>query len=196
MTPTVLATSGVTVGWVIFAATLVPILCRRRGRSTRRDALSLAAIVLQGVGFACAWGGFRRVMAAIPLHEGAGDWAWAVVASGLAVVSGTFAVAAVRRLGPQWSFVARVAEEHELITTGPYAVVRHPIYSAMLGLLIATGMTFSSVAATVLGAVLYVTGTWLRTGIEERLLVDAFGERYLDYKRRVPALVPLSRLWR
>jgi protein-S-isoprenylcysteine O-methyltransferase Ste14 len=177
---------------VIFAMTVVPILLRGRGRSTRRDPLSLAAMVLQGVGFAFAWGGLRRVSADTVLSEGAGAWPWAVAVSALAMVSGAFAVAAVLRLGRQWSFVARVSEGHELITSGPYAVVRHPIYTAMLGLLVATGMTFSSVPATVVGAGLYVIGTLLRTRIEERLLVEAFGERYLAYRRHVPALIPFA----
>jgi protein-S-isoprenylcysteine O-methyltransferase Ste14 len=192
MTPTVVAVGGVTGGWVIFAMTLVPILRRGRGRSTRRDGLSLAAMLLQGVGFAFAWSGVGRMTAGVPLHENAGVWTWAVIACVLAVASGTFGVAAVHRLGRQWSFVARVSEGHELITSGPYAVVRHPIYTAMLGLLVATGMTFSSVPATLAGAGLYVIGTLLRTRIEERLLVDAFGERYLAYRRHVPALIPFA----
>jgi len=89
--------------------------------------------------------------------------------------------------------VARVTERHELITSGPYAVVRHPIYTAMLGLLIATGLTFGTPTSTVAGAVLYVIGTWLRTRAEERLLEAAFGDRYAAYRRRVPALIPWPR---
>ena len=101
-----------------------------------------------------------------------------------------FAVAAVRRLGVQWSIVARVTESHELITSGPYAIVRHPIYAAMLGLLIATGLTFGTLVSTLAGAVLYIVGTWLRTRSEERLLESAFGARYDAYRRKVPALIP------
>ncbi|MEO7273432.1 MAG: isoprenylcysteine carboxylmethyltransferase family protein, partial [Vicinamibacterales bacterium] len=64
-----------------------------------------------------------------------------------------------RRLGVQWSLVARVTDRHELITTGPYAIVRHPIYTAMLGLLIATGLTFGTPLSTATGLGLYVIGT-------------------------------------
>jgi len=190
MSPTTLQIAAVTLGWMIFAISVVPIARRGSGRSARRDARSLAAIILQAVGFAMAWG---RAKAAAPTSASGAAWTWAVVAGALAVTSGAFAVAAVLRLGRQWSFVARVTEEHALISTGPYAIVRHPIYSAMLGLLIATGMTFSSVPYTIAGAICYLTGTWLRTGIEERLLIGAFGERYVDYKKRVPALFPLPR---
>jgi protein-S-isoprenylcysteine O-methyltransferase Ste14 len=58
----------------------------------------------------------------------------------LAVGSGLFGVWAVRTLGRQWSLVARLADQHELITTGPYAAVRDPIYTALFGLLLATGV--------------------------------------------------------
>jgi protein-S-isoprenylcysteine O-methyltransferase Ste14 len=192
MSPTTLQIVAVTLGWMIFALTVVPIALRGRGRSARRDARSLAAMILQAVGFAMAWGR-ARAAAGAPTSAGAAAWTWAVVAGALAVASGAFAVAAVLRLGRQWSFVARVTEEHALISTGPYAIVRHPIYSAMLGLLIATGMTFSTVPYTIAGVICYLTGTLLRTGIEERLLIGAFGERYVDYKKRVPALFPLPR---
>ena len=191
MSPTTLQTVAVTLGWMIFALSVVPIVRRGSGRSARRDARSLVAMILQGAGFALAWG--RGKVAVGAQTPGAGAWTWAIVAGALAVTSGAFAVAAVVRLGRQWSFVARVTEEHTLISTGPYAIVRHPIYSAMLGLLIATGMTFSSVPYTIAGVICYLTGTWLRTGIEERLLIGAFGERYVDYKKRVPALFPLPR---
>ena len=86
----------------------------------------------------------KAVVAGLSRAGDAGDWTIAIIASALALASGLFAVAAVRRLGAQWSFVARVTESHELITSGPYAIVRHPIYAAMLGLLIATGLTFGT----------------------------------------------------
>ncbi|MGI9088170.1 MAG: methyltransferase family protein [Chthoniobacterales bacterium] len=51
-------------------------------------------------------------------------------------------LAAVRTLGKNWSLAARVTTDHELIETGPYARVRHPIYTGMLGMLIADGLVF------------------------------------------------------
>lgn len=180
-------------GWLLFAGSLVPIVWRGGGPSARRDPASIPAMLLQGAGFALAWESPRRVDALAPAAGMMLSWAWAVSACALAVGCGLFAVTAVRHLGKQWSLVARVADEHDLITSGPYAIVRHPIYTAMLGLLVATGMTFSSVPATLLGVVLYLLGTLIRTRIEERLLMATFGERYQAYARRVPALIPFSR---
>jgi len=185
--------AGVMLGWLAFAITVIPILLRRRTASAQRAPRSLLAMVLQGFGFALAWGRMPQAVAQASSAGGAGRWGLALIASTLALVAGVFAVAAVRRLGAQWSLVARVTERHELITSGPYAVVRHPIYTAMLGLLIATGLTFGTPTSTVAGAVLYVIGTWLRTRAEERLLEAAFGDRYAAYRRRVPALIPWPR---
>jgi protein-S-isoprenylcysteine O-methyltransferase Ste14 len=194
MNPRSIQVAGVTIGWLVFAATVIPIVLRGRARSTTRAPLSLLAMLLQGLGFSFAWGHMREVVAGLSRGGETRGWTIAVTASALALASGLFAVAAVRRLGVQWSIVARVTEGHELITSGPYAVVRHPIYTAMLGLLIATGLTFGTPLSTLAGAVLYVLGTWLRTRSEERLLASAFGPRYEAYRRQVPALIPWLRL--
>ncbi len=61
----------------------------------------------------------------------------------MAVGSTWFCFAAARALGRQWALVARVIEGHELIRQGPYGVVRNPIYLAMLGMLVATGLAVS-----------------------------------------------------
>jgi len=193
MTPRSTQVAGVMLGWLAFAVTVIPILLRGRARSATRARSSLLAMLLQGVGFSLAWGHMRAVVAGLSRSGDGGDWAIAIIASALALASGLFAVAAVRQLGPQWSFVARVTDSHELITSGPYAIVRHPIYAAMLGLLIATGLTFGTVLSTLAGAVLYIVGTWLRTRSEERLLEAAFGARYEAYRRQVPALIPWLR---
>jgi protein-S-isoprenylcysteine O-methyltransferase Ste14 len=194
MNPRAVQTAGVMAGWLVFAATVIPIVLRGRSRSARRDAASLPAMLLQGVGFSLAFGRMREVVAA-----GASDtshWGIAIVVSALALTSGAFGVAAVRRLGGQWSLVARVTDQHELITTGPYAVVRHPIYTAMLGLLIATGLTFATPLWTATGLLFSLIGTGLRTKSDERLRASALGGAYATYRRRVPALIPYAQIRR
>jgi protein-S-isoprenylcysteine O-methyltransferase Ste14 len=142
-------TAGVILGWLAFAATVVPIVLRGRSRTATRAPASLLAMLLQGIGFSLAWGRMPQVVAGASSAGGPARWGTAIAVSALALVSGGFAVAAVRCLGAQWSIVARVTDRHELITTGPYAIVRHPIYTAMLGLLIATGLTFGTTVAGV-----------------------------------------------
>jgi len=185
-----IAMIGVAAGWFLFGASLVPMLRRPRTGSQKRSPVSLGAMALQGLGFAIVWGWTRPIgLPLLAVPPGIEPFI-AATAVGLAIASGLFGIWAVRTLGRQWSLVARLADRHELITTGPYAIVRHPIYTAMFGLLIATGMARSEFIATVIAAATYTGATMMRVGSEERLLASAFGAAHVDYKRRVRAFIP------
>ena len=73
--------------------------------------------------------------------------ACALVAFALWMIS-----AAVRTLGKQWALAARVVEDHALITNGPYRIVRHPIYSGMFMMMIATGLVIGRPETLAIGA--------------------------------------------
>ncbi|MEO5898043.1 MAG: isoprenylcysteine carboxylmethyltransferase family protein [Vicinamibacterales bacterium] len=185
-----IARIGVTAGWFLFGASLLPILWRSRTGSQKRSPVSLAAMALQALGFAIVWGwnpAPGRPLFAAPRGL---EPLIAVAAVVLAIASGLFGVWAVRTLGRQWSLVARLTDQHQLITTGPYAIVRHPIYTAMSGLLLATGMARSEFIATVIAAAIYTAATMIRVGSEERLLASAFGPAHVAYQRRVRAFIP------
>jgi len=103
-----------------------------------------------------------------------------------------FSVWARHRLGRNWSQAVTLKEGHELITSGPYALVRHPIYTglllAVLGCAIARGEWRGLVAfAMVFGEL------WQKLRLEEKWMREQFGESYLAYCRRVSALVPFIR---
>ncbi len=98
-----------------------------------------------------------------------------------------------RALGRQWSIQARIVEEHALITEGPYRLVRHPIYTGMLGMLVATGLAVSHWIGLAAAVPVFCFGTWIRTRAEERLLRETFVSAYDRYARDVPALVPRVR---
>ena len=95
-------------------------------------------------------------------------------------------MSAIRELGKQWSLEARLVEGHKLVTMGVYSWVRHPIYTAMLGKLIATGIVISHWLVVLIAIVIFLIGTFIRTRFEERLLGDAFGEEFTKWKARVP----------
>jgi protein-S-isoprenylcysteine O-methyltransferase Ste14 len=99
-------------------------------------------------------------------------------------------VSAVQTLGKEWSLTARVVEGHKLATEGAYNVTRNPIYTAMLGMLIATGLVLSSWIALIFGLLAFFVGTYIRVRSEERLLEEAFGSDFQAYKERVPVLIP------
>jgi protein-S-isoprenylcysteine O-methyltransferase Ste14 len=173
-------------GWFLFA--LLFLLQSRVPHvgTARRDRRSLIGMMLQGLGYAIVWG-FRRDPTGPPGALEPLRFGLVVL---LLVCSLLLTLSARRRLGKQWSLSARVLDEHDLITTGPYRLVRHPIYTGMLGMLLATGLGVGRMPTFLLGAATYVWGTLLRTRVEERLLRATFGERYDDYARRVPALLP------
>jgi protein-S-isoprenylcysteine O-methyltransferase Ste14 len=114
-----------------------------------------------------------------------------LVPAGLAVqtVFGLLAVWARRHLGSNWSGAITIKFEHRLIRSGPYRVLRHPIYTAMLGMYAGTSIVSGQLNALV--AVAVVTfAYWRKIRIEEANLHEAFGAEYESYRRKTWALVP------
>lgn len=108
----------------------------------------------------------------------------------IALLSAWLVIAAVRALGKQFAVAARVITGHVLITNGPFGVVRHPIYTGLLGMLLSTAIAFSTWPGLILSIALYLAGTTMRIRKEERLLRETFGKEFQDYAEEVPALVP------
>lgn len=99
------------------------------------------------------------------------------------------AVWARRHLGRNWSAEVRIGEGHELICSGPYHQLRHPIYTAMLGMFVGSAISSSQVHALVGVAILFVA--YLRkTRLEEQILRKTFDADYDAYQRDTWALVP------
>jgi protein-S-isoprenylcysteine O-methyltransferase Ste14 len=115
---------------------------------------------------------------------------FAVATVGLAVASVWLIMAAVRTLGRQWAMAARLVEGHKLITAGPYAYVRNPIYTGMLGMLIATGLAMEHWIQLITAVILFAVGMVIRVRTDEKLLRAEFGVEFDEYAKRVPAVVP------
>jgi protein-S-isoprenylcysteine O-methyltransferase Ste14 len=136
------------------------------------------------------------VSAAVP----PADWrslyahvAWLRLAGLAILVAGTaLTVWARLALGAMWSAAPAVKEDHQLRTSGPYGITRHPIYTGMLGML--------------LGSALLAGGRWIvpfpiflvlleiKIHLEERLMLSEFPEGYRRYRQQVPQLIPGLRL--
>jgi protein-S-isoprenylcysteine O-methyltransferase Ste14 len=190
-----LSALAVVCAWMMFGGALVAARIRQRrhgvGSTESRDWTSWAGMALQGLGFAIVWGGNRRD--SLPFWPGMSLGEMTVLAFAivtLAFGSAMLGMMAIRELGKQWSLTARVLKKHELVQRGPFAFVRHPIYSALLGLLLATGLALSTWWLTLAAALAYVAGTLWRASREEVLLRAHFGAAYDDYARRVPRLFP------
>ena len=104
-----------------------------------------------------------------------------------------FSVWARHYLGANWSGTVTIKESHELITSGPYAIVRHPIYTGLLLGLIGSAIALGKWRGVV-AVVIALVGIVHKLRIEERWMLEQFGEAYRAYAARVPRLVPFARV--
>jgi protein-S-isoprenylcysteine O-methyltransferase Ste14 len=112
---------------------------------------------------------------------------WALCAA--TVASFAFAWWARLYLGPLWSGSITRKEGHRVVDTGPYRLVRHPIYT---GVIAASFVLAIELGAPVgfLGAAVMTLGWWMKAQQEERFLGQELGAAYDDYRRRTPMLAP------
>ncbi len=107
----------------------------------------------------------------------------------LLVLATLFTLWARFALGTMWSSMPQAKAGHELRTDGPYGVTRHPIYTGILGMLLASllvGGIGQWAALVVLGAVMML----FKIPAEEKLMLETFGDRYRQYQQRVPQVIP------
>jgi protein-S-isoprenylcysteine O-methyltransferase Ste14 len=179
--------------WVAFAGIIVFGRTADGSKNRSRAPSSWLGLILQLVGIVITWVIWRSPVAS-PLIDG--QHAVNAVLQITAIVTGAasvwLAMSAIRELGKQWSLQARVLEGHKLITTGVYGIVRHPIYTAMLGMLLATGIAWSHWAGLIGALIVFLIGTKIRTDLEEGLLRNAFGEEFETWRTKVPGLIPRS----
>ena len=143
-------------------------------------------ILLVMLGFACEWAfvqpaGFEKSAASL------------IASMIFGPPSVALAWAATRHLDKQWRFEAALSEDHELIKTGPYRWLRHPIYASLLGMLLEVGLAKAWWPLLIAGVAFYIVGTEIRIRAEEGLLAARFGEEFTEYKRSARAYVPLIR---
>jgi len=100
---------------------------------------------------------------------------------------------AVSHLGRQFRINAGLYEDHELVRTGPYVIVRHPIYASMLLMLVATAMLVTRPPWMAVAFGLFLIGTEIRVRTEDGLLKSRFGGQFDEYRHRVSAYIPFVR---
>jgi len=116
--------------------------------------------------------------------------AWAMPIA--CIVGFGFAWWARIHLGRLWSAFVTRKSDHHIIDTGPYGIVRHPIYTGIILATIAVAIVKGTLFAVV-GTLLTLLGFWVKAKLEEGFLREQLGpEAYDSYRRRVPMLVPFS----
>ncbi len=153
----------------------------------RRDPASLAGIAVQGAAFLLAWAG----PVAVTLDPlGPASLVQAAATALLLAVALALFVWATATMGRNWSLVARTRADHRLVVTGPFAHVRHPIYTALALVVTAMALALGHASHLVVALPVYALGTFLRVRAEERLLHAMFGGGYADHAARVKRFVP------
>ena len=107
----------------------------------------------------------------------------------LCIAGLAFCIWARFTLGRNWSGVVTLKGGHELIVHGPYALVRHPIYTGLLTMFVATVIVVGHVAGIVAAPFVFVS-IWIKLRHEEKLMLKQFPKEYAAYEQRVKRLIP------
>jgi protein-S-isoprenylcysteine O-methyltransferase Ste14 len=131
----------------------------------------------------------RRWHTALNIRLIGGGWirywiAVAIVAAGLG-----FSIWARVVLAGNWSGWVTVKEGHELIQSGPYRHIRHPIYTGVLVAILGSGLAAGQIRGLAAFVIAFI-GLWLKLRTEERVMQREFGERYTAYRAKSWALIP------
>lgn len=172
------------VAWVLW---LVPFFVNRakgQGKATKMDPRARAGIFLIFCAFMIA-NTHRPGVWNAPMDT----WriAPALLCAGLAII---LAWTSVRNLGKQWRVEAGLNDDHELVQSGAYRIVRHPIYLSILLMLLMDVAFVGTLPGWPFAVVLGIAGTEVRVRVEDALLEGRFGDRFREWRQRVPAYLP------
>jgi protein-S-isoprenylcysteine O-methyltransferase Ste14 len=175
--------------WMAAAALVLPFLdLLQRTFGPQWVVRAMPQRVLLGVlefGTVAAWLLVRGRWQLLPERDDAVALAGAV----LALTGALFAAWAKSRLGQLFSPHLGIQEDHRLITSGPYAVVRHPIYLGLIDFVLGTALFLNDLGLLTVG-VLFIVYFTAQLRIEERFFARYFGDEWRAYQARTPALFP------
>jgi protein-S-isoprenylcysteine O-methyltransferase Ste14 len=114
---------------------------------------------------------------------------FALIGLALVLAGVSFAIWARVAIGTNWSGIVTIKEDHVLITKGPYAYVRHPIYTGILLGLLGTGIVFRSVHELLVSVAAFILLIF-KARLEEQLMVEQFGDEYKEYRKKVKGFIP------
>ena len=98
-----------------------------------------------------------------------------------------------RTLGQHWSMMLELGKKHKLVTTGPYARIRHPMYTYFTMMAISTALISANLFVGVFGIAALTLLYIIRIDDEEDMLLEEFGEEYSEYMKRTGRLIPKLR---
>jgi len=170
------------VGWAAFwLYWVVAAFSMKKGRVPWSRELRIRAVIFVVVILLIRLGVFRG-------HDVATDPWRAAVGLVLFAAGLLFAIWARIHIGRNWGTPMTQKEDPELVTSGPYLLVRHPIYSGILvaGIGTAVALSWFWLAAVALAGIYFIYSAT----VEERYLAEQFPDSYAEYKRSTKMLVP------
>lgn len=172
------------VGWFLW---FLPFPLKRwnRTKPQARDNRSRWGLLLQTIAYILLWQGhFWTTSPAL----------WRTIACAvLLAIAALLSWTATNALGRHLRFDAAVTADHELIRTGPYAIIRHPIYASMLAILLGTGVVLTPRILFIPAIILFLIGTEIRVQIEDKILASHFGDEFHRYRHHASAYIPFIR---
>jgi protein-S-isoprenylcysteine O-methyltransferase Ste14 len=179
---------GMWLAWLIFWWGLSRTVKATERRESIVSRLSYTVPIV--LGFALLWNRNPQIPPWDERFLPANAWPiWAGAGAAITLAGLLFSVWARVHLGRNWSGVITIKEGHELVASGPYSVVRHPIYTGLLiaafGQAVFEGQWFKLIAVGIIFG-----GFWRKLRIEERWMRQQFGSAYEAYSQRVSALIP------
>ena len=181
---TVFAYSVLAAGWLLWLAPFL-LFNPKTGAAQKIDPRARWGILFIGIAYSALWQthfwerspALWQIALELPFFSLAATLSWT----------------ARRALGKQWRIEAGLNADHELITSGPYRILRHPIYTSMFCTLLGTGVLITPSWLLLISIAIFIAGTEIRVHVEDDLLSSHFGGRFEDYKQNVRAYIPFLR---
>jgi len=173
--------------WLIWLAPFFLFRPRNQPEPVQKKPAARIGIILQSIGYFLAY-----------THTPA-EWAEPIqpwrVAVGLILVIPAIVLAwqSIRILGKQWRVDAGLNADHQLIKTGPYALIRHPIYASMFLMLLAGIAWFGTLPLWPVSLAFFIAGIEIRIRVEDSLLRERFGQEFTRWADSTPAYLPFAR---
>jgi len=175
--------------WVVFIAVWV-VLSLTVKRSVRRESWGSRLLVIAVIDAGIV------LLFVSDLRLGPLDFQWIratrapFVAGFVLTLAGiAFAIWARLYIGRNWSSSVTIKQDHQLIRTGPYSLVRHPIYFGLIVASLGSAFALRQVRGLIALPII-VAGLWYKARIEERFMEEHFGPEYQGYRRATKALIP------
>ncbi|MBO0853046.1 MAG: isoprenylcysteine carboxylmethyltransferase family protein [Nocardia sp.] len=173
--------------WLTAEVVLQVVQWVRGGRSRTREWRSLGTIIVTAVVAGFLAGAIRAKLPALGFTLPYAAYAVILVVAWVGIALRLWSIIT---LGRYFRAIVHIQQDHQLVRTGPYRVLRHPSYTGMLLALLAFSVTNANIGAIIVYDACILAAVWYRIRIEERVLLDGLGDEYAQYMGETHRLIP------